>query len=547
MLTRWYRTGVIYSADVGLFQDGNDDGVGDFQGMIGRLDYLARLGVSTIWLHPIHPSPRRDGGYDITDHYGVHPRFGSLGDFTALLHEAGERGIRVMLDLVVNHTSDQHPWFQAARSDPGSPFRDWYVWSATEPPDRFEGMVFPGVEKETWTYDEMAVAWYRHRFYRFEPDLNTDNPAVREEIRKIATFWLTLGVSGFRIDAAPFLIEPRTRTSRGRDYGFLRDLRESLSWLRGDSVMLAEANVSDEELREYFGYADGGATRVLMVFAFRLNQALVLALARQNARPVAATLRELPALPRHGQWATFLRNHDEVDLGRLTSQERQEVFAVFAPDPNMQLYGRGIRRRLAPMLGGDRRHIELAYSLQLTMPGTSVIRYGEEIGMGDNLDLPEREAIRTPMQWDGGPGAGFSRADPAQFVAPLVTTGPYAYQKVNVTDQRLDPNSLLTWFERTLHARRECEEIGSGDHEVIDAGPDHVMVHRAAGRTGSTLFIHNLADRPCRLNLASLRDPEQNPLNFVADSDYGNHVEMDDLRVAGYGYRWIRLRRTIGG
>jgi maltose alpha-D-glucosyltransferase/alpha-amylase len=199
------------------------------------------------------------------------------------------------------------------------------------------------------------------------------------------------------------------------------------------------------------------------------------------------------------------------------------------------------------MLGGDRRRIELAYSLQLTMPGTSVIRYGEEIGMGDNLDLPEREAIRTPMQWNGGPGAGFSRADPAQFVAPLVTSGLYAYQKVNVTDQRLDPNSLLTWFERTLHARRECEEIGSGDHEVIDAGPDHVMVHRAAGRTGSTLFVHNLADRPCRLNLASLRDPEQNPLNFVADSDYGNDVEMDDLHVAGYGYRWMRLRRTIGG
>jgi maltose alpha-D-glucosyltransferase/alpha-amylase len=545
MLTRWYQTGVIYSVDVGLFQDGNNDGIGDFQGMAARLDYLARLGVSTIWLHPIHPSPRRDGGYDISDYYGVHSRFGSLGDFATLLHEAGERGIRVMLDLVVNHTSDQHPWFQAARSDPNSPFRDWYVWSQTEPPNRFEGMVFPGVEKETWTYDEKAGAWYRHRFYRFEPDLNTDNPAVREEIRKIAMFWLGMGVSGFRIDAAPFLIEPKTRASQEADYGFLRDLRESLSWERGDSVMLAEANVSDDELREYFGYADGGATRVLMVFAFRLNQALILALARQDARPVTATLRELPPLPRHGQWATFLRNHDEVDLGRLTDQERQEVFRVFAPDPDMQLYGRGIRRRLAPMLGGDRRHIELAYSLQLTMPGTPVIRYGEEIGMGDNLDLPEREAIRTPMQWDGVAGAGFSRADPSQFPAPLVREGPYAYQKVNVTSQRLDPNSLLTWFERTLHARRECEEIGSGNHEMIDAGPDHVMVHRADGRTGSTLFIHNLADRTCRLDLAALRDPEQKPLNFVADSDYGA-VEMNDLQVRGYGYRWIRLRRTIG-
>jgi maltose alpha-D-glucosyltransferase/alpha-amylase len=283
-----------------------------------------------------------------------------------------------------------------------------------------------------------------------------------------------------------------------------------------------------------------------MVFAFRLNQALVLALARQDARPVAATLRELPALPRHGQWATFLRNHDEVDLGRLTEQERQEVFAVFAPEPDMRLYGRGIRRRLAPMLGGDRRRIELAYSLQLSMPGTPVIRYGEEIGMGDNLDLPERDAIRTPMQWDGAAGAGFSRAEPGKFAAPLIAEGPYAYREVNVTNQRLDPNSLLTWFERTLHALRECEEIGSGDHEVIDAGPGHVMVHRATGRTGSTLFVHNLANRPCRLNLAALGDPVQPPLNFVADSDYGRDVDLGHLHVAGYGYRWIRLHRTMG-
>jgi maltose alpha-D-glucosyltransferase/alpha-amylase len=546
MLTRWYRTGVIYSVDVGLFQDGNDDGIGDFQGMVGRLDYLARLGVSTIWLHPIHPSPRRDGGYDITDYYSVHPRFGSLGDFTTLLHEAGERGIRVMLDLVVNHTSDRHPWFQAARSDPDSPFRDWYVWSKTEPPDRFEGMVFPGVEKETWTYDETAAAWYRHRFYRFEPDLNTDNRAVREEIQKIAMFWLGLGVSGFRVDAAPFLIEPKTRPGGGPDFSFLRDLRESLSWKRGDSVMLAEANVSDKELQEYFGQADGTATRVLMVFAFRLNQALVLSLARRDRGAVAATLRELPDLPRHGQWATFLRNHDEIDLGRLTEEERQEVFREFAPDPDMQLYERGIRRRLAPMLGGDRRRIELAYSTQLSLPGTPVIRYGEEIGMGDRLDLPEREAIRTPMQWDGVQGAGFSAADPSQWIAPLVEDGPFSYERVNVTNERLDPNSLLTWFERTLNARRECEEIATGDHEVLDVGADNILVHRATGRTGSTLFVHNLADQPARLNLRAVRDPEQPPLNFVADSDYGIDVDMDDLQVAGYGYRWIRLRRTIG-
>ncbi|HEY1674824.1 MAG TPA: alpha-amylase family protein [Streptosporangiaceae bacterium] len=545
MRTRWYRTGVFYSVDVGLFQDSDNDGIGDFRGLIARLDYLARLGVSTVWLHPIHPSPRRDGGYDITDYYGVHPWFGSMGDFSDLLHEARSRGIRVMLDLVVNHTSDQHPWFQSARSDPGSPFRNWYVWSDTEPPDRFEGMVFPGVENEKWTWDEVARAWYRHRFYRFEPDLNTDNPAVREEIEKIATFWLGMGVTGFRVDAAPFLIEPKSRPGGGPDFSFLRDLREALSWRRGDSVMLAEANVSDQELKDYFGEADGTATRVLMVFAFRLNQALVLALARKDARPVIATLRELPDLPRFGQWATFLRNHDEIDLGRLTEEERQEVFREFAPDPDMRLYGRGIRRRLAPMLGGDRRRIELAYSWQLSMPGTPVIRYGEEIGMGDRLDRPERDAIRTPMQWDGTEGAGFSRASPDKFIAPLVDQGPYSYQTVNVTDERLDPNSLLTWFERTLHALRECEEIGSGDHDVLDVGPEHVMVHRATGRSGTTLFVHNLADQPCRLKLGFVRDPDQPPLNFVSDSEYGRDVDLDALDVSGYGYRWIRLRRTV--
>ncbi len=283
-----------------------------------------------------------------------------------------------------------------------------------------------------------------------------------------------------------------------------------------------------------------------MVFAFRLNQALVLALARQDARPIAATLRQLPALPQHGQWATFLRNHDEVDLGRLTAEERQEVFAAFAPEPDMQIYGRGIRRRLAPMLGGNRRRLELAYSLLLSMPGTPVIRYGEEIGMGENLGLPEREAIRTPMQWDDTPGAGFSHADPGQLVAPLIDKGPYGYRRVNVASQRLDPHSLLTWFERILHALRECEEIGSGDHEVIDAGPDHVMIHRAAGRGGTTLFVHNLADRPCRLDLGSQRVAGQRPVNFFADSGYGHDVDLDAVEVAGYGYRWIRLRRTMG-
>jgi maltose alpha-D-glucosyltransferase/alpha-amylase len=270
---------------------------------------------------------------------------------------------------------------------------------------------------------------------------------------------------------------------------------------------------------------------------------MVLALARRDARPIAATLRELPALPRHGQWATFLRNHDEVDLGRLTDEERRDVFAEFGPEEDMQLYGRGIRRRLAPMLGGNRRRIELAYSLQLSMPGTPVIRYGDEIGMGDNLDLPEREAIRTPMQWDDTRNAGFSGADPERLVAPVVDFGPFDYRRVNVTAQRLDAHSLLTWFERILHALRECAEIGSGEHTIIDAEPTSVLVHRADGDSGSTLFVHNLADRPCRLNLSAECERDQRPVNFFADSDYGRDVDLAAVDVAGFGYRWVRLRQ----
>jgi maltose alpha-D-glucosyltransferase / alpha-amylase len=546
MVQRWYRNAAIYSVDVGLFQDSDADGIGDLPGLVGRLDYLFRLGVTTIWLNPIHPSPWRDGGYDVTDHYGVHPRFGSLGDVAVLLNEAEQRGIRVMLDLVVNHTSDEHPWFRSARSDPDSPYRDWYVWSDEEPPDRFEGQVFPGVEAGMWSYDEQAEAWYRHRFYSFEPDLNTHNPEVRKEIHKIAEFWLRLGVAGFRMDAVPFIIEPKAPGTADHppDYEFLHELREDVLWRSAEAVLLAEANVPDEELLEYFGDADGSASRVMMVFAFRLNQSIMLALAREDASPIAATLRELPDLPRHAQWATFLRNHDEVDLGRLSEAERQDVFDAFGPDPEMQLYHRGIRRRLAPMLGPDQRRLRMAYSLQLTMPGTPVVRYGDEIGMGENLELPEREAIRTPMQWDDTMNAGFSRAPADRLPVPVIDSGRYGYQRVNVTDQRRDPNSLLAWFERILHTLRECEEVGTGEHEVIDTGPPHVLVHRASGLSGSMLFLHNLADRPCEVKIG--RQPEQGRrvLNVVADSDYGEDVDLDRVELAGYGYRWIRLHRT---
>jgi maltose alpha-D-glucosyltransferase / alpha-amylase len=548
---RWYRNGVIYNFDIRAFQDSDGDGVGDLRGLISRIDYLDRLGVTTLWLSPIHPSPWRDGGYDVTDHYNIDPVLGSLGDFAELMNVADERGLRIMLDLVLNHTSDEHPWFRSASTDPRSRYRDWYVWSEDEPADRSEGMVFPGVQEATWTYSDQAGAWYHHRFYDFQPDLNTSNPDVRDELSKIVSFWERLGVSGFRIDAAPFLIE---RTQPGGDphnwdFGFLTELRERTSWRRGDAVFLAEANVPNDDLIRFFGNADGAANRLQMLFAFRLNEALMLALAREEPGPVAEALATLPALPRHGQWATFLRNHDEVDLSQVSESERQEVFAAFGPDRRHQLYGRGIRRRLAAMLDGGgsagKRRLRMAHSLQFTMPGTPVLRYGDEIGMGEDLSLPERDAIRTPMQWSATPNGGFSTAAAEDLVRPVLSAGPFAYEQVNVTDQRRDPDSLLMWFERMLHTRRECQEIGIGDHHVVPAEPAHVLVHRAEAPSGSIVFLHNLCDEPARVSVPEQPDEDGHPVEVFSDREYPD-PDLRDLEIDGYGFRWIRLRRTHG-
>ena len=547
MTERWYEKAIIYCLDVETFQDSDGDGVGDFIGLTRRLDYLARLGVDCLWLNPIHPSPGRDGGYEVSDYYNVHPRLGTLGDFAEFLQAADSRGIRVIIDLVVNHTSDEHPWFRSACSSPGSPYRDWYVWSEQEPPDRHQGMVFPGEQDETWTYDETAGAWYFHRFYRFQPDLNISNPRVRDEIKKIASFWLRLGVAGFRMDAVPFLIEYTTADGSrdDKDFEFLTDLRQHVQWQRQDALLLAEANVDPDQLIKYFGDSGGSANRLHMLFDFLLNAQIMLALARQDPEPVIDALRDTPALPDWSQWATFLRNHDEVDLSRLTADQRQEVFAAFGPEADMRLYGRGIRRRLAPMLGGDQRRIRLAYSLQFTLRGTPVIRYGEEIGMGDDLSLPDRESIRTPMQWSSLPNAGFSAAAVDRLVHPVIADGTFGYEKVNVRKQRNDPGSLLSWFERMMRTLRECPEINTGSCSHVDVPtPPGLLVHRADDTTGTMLFLHNLGDQDVTADVSSLDDIAESPTEMLADRDYGD-IDLAKVTVGGYGYRWICLRREL--
>ena len=546
MVDRWYREAVIYCVQVDLFCDSDGDGCGDLRGLTGRLDYLSQLGITCLWLNPIHPSPLRDGGYDVADYYGVHPRLGSLGDFAELTLQAAQRGIRIVLDLVVNHTSDQHPWFRSARADPRSPYRNWYVWTESAPADRRQGIVFPGEQTETWTFDEAAQAWYFHRFYDFQPDLNWANPAVRDEIGKVMGFWQQLGASGFRVDAAPFVLEQVAPDvdPAPQDFTILDRWRQDLQWRTGDAVLLCEANVAATEIGKYTGSSpDGPNDRTHMMFSFLLNARLWLALAREQAEPLIESLSDLPGLQPQAQWATFLRNHDELDLSRLTEDQRQDVFGVFAPKPDMRLYGRGIRRRLAPMLKGDRRRIELAYALQFAMPGTPVLRYGDEIGMGENLALADRDAIRTPMQWSDTDSAGFSTAPNGELIVPVNRTGRFGARKVNVRAQLRDPNSLLRWFSQLIGVVRECPEIGTGACRVVDAAaPPSVLIHRFDRPEGAVLLMHNLADAAVTVDVGKDQAGSGRPWEVFADSAYRRPTRaLTGIELNGWGYRWLRL------
>ncbi|HEX7933605.1 MAG TPA: alpha-amylase family protein [Paraburkholderia sp.] len=537
----WYKNAIVYCLSVGTFMDANGDGVGDFQGLLRRLDYLQGLGVTTIWLMPFQPSPGRDNGYDISDYYNVDPKYGTLGDFSEFTHACGERGLRVMIDLVVNHTSDQHPWFQEARSDPDSKYRDWYVWADKQPRNAKDGVVFPGVQKSTWNFDKEAKRWYFHRFYDFQPDLNTSNPFVQAELLKIMGFWIQLGVSGFRMDAVPFVIATKGPTVREpvQQYDMLRAFREFLQWRQGDAIILAEANVLPDTDLDYFG--DEGE-RLQMMFNFQLNQNTFYTLATADTAPLKKALSATKRRPSTAQWGVFLRNHDELDLGRLSPEEREAVFAAFAADPGMQLYQRGIRRRLAPMLAGDRRRLELAYSLMLTLPGTPVLRYGDEIGMGDNLRLPERECARTPMQWSAEPNGGFTKHPKPP--CPVITDGPYGFERVNVAAQRRDPNSFLNWMERRIRMRREVPEISWGDFDVLRTSRSDVLGLRYDWRNNSVLCLHNFRAEACTVKFRSgCEEPGQKRLINLLSDDHSE--EKDDGRhevvLEPYGYRWYRV------
>jgi maltose alpha-D-glucosyltransferase/alpha-amylase len=540
MTDLWFKNSIIYCLDVDTFADGNGDGIGDFQGLTEKLDYLSGLHVDCVWLQPFYPSPNRDNGYDITDYYTVDHRLGTLGDFTDFSRKAHERGMRIMIDLVVNHTSIDHPWFQVARKAPNSKYRNYYVWSKERPADADQGMVFPGEQDTTWTWDEEAQAYYFHRFYKHQPELNIMNPDVRREIDKIVGFWLQLGVSGFRVDALPFLIELKGIEGADQDgdaYEYLQEMRHHLSWLRGDAIIMAEANLTPEEVPHYFSDGD----RIHMSFNFYANQYMFLSLARETAGPLREAMDKIPPLPRVCQWAYFLRSHDELDLGRLSEEERQEVFRAFGPEPDMQIFNRGIRRRMAAMLNNDRRLIEMTHSLMLTLPGTPCLRYGDEIGMGDDLSLEGRKSVRNPMQWSSGKNGGFSDADSSQLVLPMISGGEFGFEKVNVAAQERDEKSLLNWVEHAVRKRRQCPEFGSGDYEWLETGNDSVLAHRAKmGPGASCVAVHNFSSQPITIDLhigcevACLHDLLSEEPRPVGEDG------VQKLELPAYGFGWYR-------
>jgi trehalose synthase len=539
----WWKNAVIYCLDVETFLDWDGDGIGDLRGLTERLDYLAGIGISCIWLMPFQPSPNRDDGYDITDYYGVDHRLGNLGDFVALIRTAKDRGMRVIIDLVVNHTSDQHPWFRAARSSPDNEFRDYYVWVDTPPKEPKNDVVFPDAEDSIWAWDEKAGQYYLHHFYSHQPDLNIANPKVREEIAKITGFWLEVGVDGFRVDAVPFLLETGGIVGDVDldPHEMLRDLRAFLSRRRGDAVLLGEVNLEPKDLRTFFGGEDGDEVQLL--FNFPVMEAMYLALARQDAGPLAAALEETVRDSDDQQYANFVRNHDELTLDKLTERERQEVFEAFGPEEDMQLFGRGLRRRLPSMLDGDPDRIRMVYSLLFSLPGTPVLFYGEEIGMAENLAIEGRMSVRSPMQWTDEKNGGFSRARPSRLRRPVVE-GRFGPLAVNVAAERRDPDSLLSWMERIIRRRRETPELAWGTWAVLEADVASVFAHRCDWEGRAVVAVHNLSSEPCVVRLKLGTVPEGAKLDDLLD-ERGTLDELDgaslELTLRGYGHRWFRI------
>jgi len=542
----WFKDAVFYQVYIRAFADSNGDGHGDLRGLTQKLDYLQALGVDCLWLMPIYPSPLLDDGYDIADYCGVHPDYGTLDDFKTFLAEAHARGLRVIADLVLNHTSDQHPWFQAARADRQSPFRDYYVWSDTDRKFKDARLIFLDIEKSNWTWDATAGQYFWHRFYASQPDLNYDNPAVRAEMLNVARFWLDLGLDGFRADAVPYLFEREGTNGENlpETHAYLKELRRFVDehYPKGGRILLAEANQWPQDVRAYFGDGD----EFHMAFHFPVMPRIYMALARADRTPIVDILARTPPIPANCQWCTFLRNHDELTLEMVTPEERDSMWRTYAPEARMRL-NLGIRRRLAPLLDGDRRKVELLNSILFTLPGAPIIYYGDEIGMGDNIWLDDRDGVRTPMQWDAGPNAGFSTRDvpPERLYAPVIADERFGYQRVNVAAQRADPDSLWHTLRRMIAVRKQQRAFGQGACEFLPVENRAALAVVRVFAEETILAIHNLAPLAQSLALDLHRWSGARVHDLLAARTL-REVTTDPhpLALPPYGYLWLKLESS---
>jgi len=539
----WFKDSVFYEAPVKSFFDYDNNGIGDFRGMAEKLDYIKQLGVDCIWLLPMYPTPFKDDGYDISDFVSIHPDFGTTDDFKELIDAAHERGLKVIADMVVNHTSDQHAWFQESRKDPDSPYRDYYVWS--DDPTRYADarIIFVDTEVSNWTYDPEAGQYFWHRFFSHQPDLNYENPAVQEEMLNVVRFWLALGLDGFRCDAVPYLFEEEGTICENLSptHAFLQRLRRTVEEEFPGKILLAEANQWPEDVVEYFGTDD--APEFHMAFHFPLMPRMFMAIRREDRLPIIEILERTPAIPENAQWAIFLRNHDELTLEMVTDEERDYMYAEYAKDSAMRR-NVGIRRRLAPLLENSRRKIELMNSLLLSLPGSPVIYYGDEIGMGDNVFLGDRNGVRTPMQWSNDRNAGFSRADSARLYDPVITDPVYGFQAVNVEAQERLPTSLLEWMRRMIRVRKRFKAFGRGSLAFLSADNRRVLAYIRAHEDEVIFCVVNLSRfvQPTQLDLSAF-DGWQ-PIELIGETPFPPIGELPYFLTLGpHSFYWFRLER----